>query len=140
MPDFRKSRSNQKGTKQAHTIKFTLLLTSNFLQNLSILRFFHFLTCIQRIAEMNIVNVFKFYIIFFHEIFLNFLPSFIVQYQRDFCAIEAHVPTQQKNDFFYDQLFSIAKFQVKRAKLISFYQVTYGCHAQDSKVGKKYIF
>ena len=74
---------------------------------------------------MNIVNVFKFYtIIFFHEIFLNFLPSFIVEYQRDFCAIEAHVPTQQKNvmyDLFYDQLFSIAKFQVKRAKLISFY-------------------
>ena len=65
---------------------------------------------------MNIVNVFKFYtIIFFHEIFLNFLPSFIVKYQRDFCAIEAHVPTQQKNVmiFFMINYFQLQNFKSK---------------------------
>ena len=72
MPDFRKSRPNQKGTKQAHTIKFTLLLTSNFLQNLSILRFFFTFWHAYRGLLKWILSMCSNFILFF------FMKSFLI--------------------------------------------------------------
>ena len=78
MPDFRKSCPNQKGTKQAHTMKFTLLPTWNFLQNLSMWGFFHFLTCVMfdRTFEMNIDVVKTSNSIFFTKLFQMFPPFY----------------------------------------------------------------
>ena len=89
--------------------------------------FFHFLTCMMfdRTFEMNI-DVGKISnSIFFAKLFKCSLLFIVLKgcFYASSCR-ELRQMCQHSRKmlwFFYDQLFSIAKFQVKRAKLISFY-------------------
>ena len=126
-------------------MKFTLLLTWNFLQNLSMWGFFHFLTCVMfdRTFEMNNDVVKTSYSIFFTKLFKCSLLFIVLKgcfYASSCRELGKCANTAEKcYDFFMINYFQLRNFKSKGQSSFLFIRLHMEVMHSALKLGKSVI-